>query len=269
MLYLALFIFSYSPLLSSNSLSTTTDSVTVFKNESYLELDADYVDIRNISTAFNPGNDHVYAYDINSGGVLWEFKPDGTISVLDTLAIPEVNRMMPMDVTHSGESIWLWEQGLGKVYEYTFSDSSLRQIDRTRVQDLMVGHGSVITKDEKILAQGGYGFWEFRNFLLEFDPNNGEWNKVITEGDNPVTPFTYNYLGYVNEENSLIYVFVPLSSVEREETVRDIRTFEPYFEVYTLDLETNKWTYRNSIYPSDTDLGFLKRPRNRPTHSID
>lgn len=158
MIYLALILFSFSPPFSSDSISAVTDSITEFKDESYLELDPNYVDIRNITTAFNPVNDHVYAYDKNSGGVLWEFKPDGSISALDTLHIAEINKMMPMDIPHSGESIWLWEQGLGKVFEYTFSDSSLKQIDRTRVQDLMVGHGSVITEDERILAQGGLRF---------------------------------------------------------------------------------------------------------------
>jgi hypothetical protein len=177
--------------------------------------------------------------------------------------------MMPMDVIHSGESIWLWEQGLGKVFEYTFSDSSLKQIDRTRVQDLMFGHGSIITNDDRILAIGGYGLWEFRNFLLEFNLVNGEWNKIETVGDMPVKPFTYNYLGYVEEENSLIYIFVPLSALEQGDQARDVRTFEPFFEVHTLNLDSKEWTYKNTVNPEDTDLGFLKRPRSRPTHSLD
>lgn len=269
MIYLALFLFVYAPSFLSENISTASDTVRVFEKEAYLELPLQIADIRNFSTAFNPVNDHIYVFDLNSNGILWEFKPDGSVSPLDTLAFPGINKMMPMDVTHSGESLWLWELGLGKVFEYTFSDSSLKQIDRTRVQDLMVGHGSVITKEERILAQGGYGFWEFRNFLLEFNPGNGEWNKIDTAGEIPAKPFTYNFLGYIQEENSLVYIFVPLSAVEQGSGDLSVRTFEPFFEVHTLNLENNQWTYRNSIHPKDTDLGFLKRPRSRATHSLD
>ena len=269
MIYLVLFLFVYGPSLLSENISTASDTVRVFEKEAYLELPLQIADIRNFSTAFNPVNDHIYVFDLNSNGVLWEFKPDGSVSPLDTLAFPDITTMMPIDITHSGESIWFWELGLGKVFEYTFSDSSLKKIDKTRVQDLMVGHGSVITKDERILAQGGYGFWEFRNFLLEFNQGSGEWNKIKVFGDIPVTPTTHNYLGYAKQENLLIYIFVPLSAVEQGSGDLDVRTFEPFFEVYTLNLESNQWTYRNSIYPKDTDLGFLKRPRSRATHSLD
>jgi|GEM_PF-4530619 len=269
MVYLAFILFALSSYYYSAGSPAETDSVTVFKNESYLELDQQHIDIRNISTAFNPVNDLVYAFDMNAGGVLWEFKPDGLISAIDTLVIPNVNRIMPMEVTHSGKSLLLWEQGLGKVFEYTFSDSSLKQIDRTRVQDLMFGHGSVIMEDERILALGGYGLWEFRNFLLEFNQNNGEWNKIETYGETPVTPYTYNFLGHLENENLLAYVFVPLSAVEQETEARDIRTFNPFFKIYTLNLENNHWTYRNDIHPEETDLAFSNRPRSRATHSID
>lgn len=269
MAYLVFILIALSPHYFSPDSSGETDSVTVFKNESYLELDQQHIDIRNISTAFNPVNDHVYAFDMNAGGVLWEFKPEGSISAIDTLVIPGVNRIMPMEVTHSGQSLLLWELGLGKVFEYTFSDSSLKRIDRTRVQDLMFGHGSVIMEDERILALGGYGLWEFRNFLLEFNQNNGEWNKIETYGETPVTPYTYNFLGYLENENLLAYVFVPLSAVQQETEARDIRTFNPFFEIYTLNLENNHWTYRNDIHPEETDLAFNKRPRSRTTHSID
>jgi hypothetical protein len=269
MTYLSIILFVFLSNFLSSRAFAETDSLSVFQDESYLELDPQFVDIRNISTAFNPVNDHVYAFDLNSDGVLWEFKPDGSISALDSLNFPEINKMMPIDITHSGESLWLWEQGLGKVFEYSFADSALRQIDRTRVQELMYGHGSVITKDERMLAIGGYGLWEFRNFLLEFTPGNGEWNKIETGGESLVTPFTYNYLGESEQKNRLYYIFVPLSAVEQRSDTRDVRTFEPFFEIYTLDLESNLWTHRNSVHPRETDLAFLKRPRSRATHSMD
>lgn len=266
--FVALALLFLNPFLFTEQTSVSSDSVTVYQNESYLELEPGDIFIRNMSTAFNPVNDHVYIYDKNPDGLLWEFKPDGSISVLDTLRIPEVHKMMPMEITHSGESLLLWEQGLGKVYEYSFLDSSLQQIDQTRVQDLMVGHGSVIMEDERILVQGGYGFWEFRNFLLEFSRGSGEWSKLDVEGDIPDIPNTYNYLGYLKEENMLIYVYVPLSSVKREPTF-DVHTFEPFFEVYTFDLETNRWEYRNNVYPKEKELALAERPRSRSTHSID
>ena len=269
MVYLAFLLVALSPHYFPSGSSDVTDSVTVFKNESYLELNQQHIDVQNISTAFNPINDHVYAFDMNSGGVLWEFKPNGLISAIDTLDFPGVNRIMPMEFTHSGKSLLFWEMGLGKVFEYSFSDSSLKRIDRTRVQDLMFGHGSVIMEDERILALGGYGLWEFRNFLLEFNQNNGEWNKIETYGETPVTPFTYNFLGYLQNEDLLAYVFVPLSAVEQETEAKDIHTFNPYFEIYTLNLENNHWTYRNDIHPVETDLAFNNRPRSRTTHSID
>lgn len=269
MTFLSIILFVFSSYFLSDLPFDETDSLSVFEDESYLELDPQYIEIRNISTAFNPANDHVYAYDINSDGVLWEFKPDGSISALDSLIFPEINNMMPIDITHSGESLWMWELGLGKVFEYSFADSSLRQIDRTRVQELMYGHGSIITRDERMLAIGGYGLWEFRNFLLEFTPENGEWNKIETDGETLVTPYTYNFLGKSEQENQLYYIYVPLSAVEQRSNTRDVRTFEPFFEIYTLNLENYLWTHRNTIHPRETDLAFVKRPRSRTTHSID
>ena len=133
MVYLAFLLVALSPHYFPSGSSDVTDSVTVFKNESYLELNQQHIDVQNISTAFNPINDRVYAFDMNSGGVLWEFKPNGLISAIDTLDFPGVNRIMPMEFTHSGKSLLFWEMGLGKVFEYSFSDSSLKRIDRTRV----------------------------------------------------------------------------------------------------------------------------------------
>lgn len=269
MVYIALFIFAYSTLLTTESVSSNDDTTSVFVNETYLNLPSQFLKSRDLSTAYNPVTDHVYVYDTTSSNILWEFKPDGSVSVLDTLLIPEVNKEMPMDVSHSGDAILLWELGLGKVFRYTLSDSSLKQIDQTRVQDLMVGHGSVLMRDGRILAQGGYGFWEYRNFLLEFNSENGEWNKIEPDGLSPETPSTLNFLGYIEEENRLIYLFVPLSAIQQDSDVREIHTFEPFFEVYTFHVETKKWTHRNSIYPKDTNLGLRMRPRSRATHSVD
>jgi hypothetical protein len=266
---LSILLLALSLNLSSAPPSAETDTVAIFYNESYLEFDQDYIVDRNISVAFNPVNDHVYAYDLNSNGVLWEFKPDGSVSAIDKLEFQEVSSIMPIDITNSGESLWLWEQGLGKVFKYSFSDSSLRQIDQTRVQDLMFGHGSVITKDERILAIGGYGLWEFRNFLLEFTPDNGEWNKIETNDELLPKPFVYNFLGYLEKQNMLIYIYVPLSAVELGGEDRGVRIFEPLFDIYTLDLETKRWTYVKRLFPSETDFGFRNRPRSRSTHSID
>lgn len=269
MTYFLLIFIALSSYLFPVEPQAAKDSISVFEDESYIELDLPFASIRNISTAFNPVNDYIYAFDRNSSDVLWEFKPDGSISALDTLDIPGVNNMLPMDITQSGESLLLWEQGLGKVFKYSFADSSLNQIDQTRVRDLMFGHGSVIMEDERILAIGGYGFWEFRNLLLAFNRDGGEWNKIETHGETPATPFTYNFLGYEKDKNRLIYIFVPHTAVEKKTGPSGIRTFNPFFEIYTLNLRNNEWSYRNRIHPEKSDLSFLNRPRSRTTHSID
>lgn len=99
-----------------------------------------------------------------------------------TLDIDWPSGVARVELNVEENALLAWDSGAGRVFRLDFQSKGLERIDTSRSHETMHGHAALVAEGEMIYAIGGYGYWEFRNFLIRFDPSDGEWELVGTEG---------------------------------------------------------------------------------------
>ncbi|WP_340104068.1 kelch repeat-containing protein [Rhodohalobacter sp. 8-1] len=112
-----------------------------------------------------------------------------------------------MDITLSGESIYFWENGIGRVHRYDVATGNMIREDTSHQHRTMFRHAPFLSGDNYIYAIGGYGYWEMRNFLIRYEPEFGQWEKIPSKNDGIVIR---DWGGLLYKVGDTFYYFFPL-----------------------------------------------------------
>lgn len=118
-------------------------------------------------------------------GVLVRFTESGRFDTLATLDFGPGEDPRRLDVSSDGASLLFWPKGLGPVHRFDLSDRSLTRLDESKLYGLAHGHVSLLMPNGRLLAYGGYGYWEYRDLFLYFDPQTKGWFEMPAFGDVP------------------------------------------------------------------------------------
>lgn len=141
------------------------------------------------------------------------------------------DELQNLHVFENGREILFWDRGLGTVHKFDLRTNTLNRLDRSFSFRSFYDHGAWVNEiDEKITAMGGYGLFQKKNLLLQFDTKLQEWLSPNVTGDLP-TPGKGRLI-YLEDRNS--YLFIVLNDNDQSKTHLEVEVFE-------FLLESNKW----------------------------
>lgn len=207
------------------------DDTTSSQPSAYQGLNYELTEL-GFHTTFDPSSGRIFLYNQENRHLI-SIHESG---IVDTLAtFPEdIERLDYMESTHDGESIYFWESGIGRVHRYDLETGTVEREDTSYSHRTMFGHAAFLSEDEFIYAIGGYGYWEMRNFLIRYEREYGQWEKVPTMNDELVIRQTRGLLYQLDGD---FYYFV------RDEDAEPVQ--RSY--AYRLDSEKRMWETANGL----------------------
>lgn len=166
-----------------------------------------------------------------------------------------------MDVTHSGESIYFWENGVGTVHRYDVATDNIVREDTSHPHRTMFSHAPFLSKDNYIYAIGGYGYWEMRNFLIRYEPEFGQWEKVPSNNDEIVIR---SWRGLLYKVGNSFYYFI-------DNTESD---YQRKTHAYRFDSNSGMWQIEHQLEDVFENFSVMDRFTTRKfshntTHMVD
>lgn len=216
-----------------------------------------------------PGYGFFATFDQTSGDIYLFHKADrtlititeaGNVDTVDTIA-PGHEALDRMDITHSGESVYFWESSIGRVHKYDLSSGEMEREDTSQSHRTMFRHAAFLSEDKYIYAIGGYGYWEMRNFLIRYEPEFGQWEKVPSTNDELVIR---SWNGLLYKVDSTFYYFV--DQVNSDDQIKT--------HAYSFDIDNGTWKKELRLENVFENFSILDRFATRvfshnPTHMID
>lgn len=249
-------------------LQSPVDS-TLNQQQPYQAIDYKLVD-RNFRTSFDPSSGTIYIYHTPDRTIV-TLSEEGKVDTLGT--IPDsFERLEKMDVSHDGKSIYFWENGIGMVHRYDIATNTMIREDTSHRHRTMFSHAPFLSEGNFIYAIGGYGYWEMRNFLIRYEPEFGQWEKVPSVNDDVVIR---SWGGLLYKIGDTFYYFVDETENERDDHRRTYayrfemnsglwnreRELESVFESFSIDgrISNRKFAHTTThmVDPNNQQLGFL------------
>ena len=219
-------------LLLNNSDSLYTDYKTVADLESQRINET-----RKVS--FNPITKELYLYEAYSG---YLFVKNNSIDTLDRFDPYLLDNTLMVFDTYNNKLKFI-DSGLGRVFEYDQSNKQLERIDRSYNLRAFYNFRASLSKQNKIIAYGGYGEFIQKTELLAFNSRSKlEWESIHKNTNQPDKYSTVIDMLMPNENHIKLFVYS-----------------SNYLEVYTLSLVGNsqntlKWE-PSSHFNLLTDIG--------------
>lgn len=186
-------------------------------------------------SAMNPINGDLYVYDRVSSDIL-RFQENGDVDLFaNYLSINPKDIMSWMQVSPDGNFLFFAAGDFG-------SDLIVVDIQTKKVlhnynfkpERSMIGFSQIVTKDQTVYKMGGYGYWDFRNIMLEWSPDKPEWKGTKTTGEIPARgdPPT---LFYFEDTDELFYIVHPMLD-------NSVNSQVQHLEFYRFDLKGKRWS---------------------------
>ncbi|WP_101073798.1 hypothetical protein [Rhodohalobacter barkolensis] len=211
--------------------------------QSVSELDSDehYADIyfqlnentqnTNSSVTLHPDTGDLYIYYQNPGYLI-RFTENSEVDTLATLEF-ESNFGQVLDVHPEDKNLLFWDSGVGRVHSFDLNERSLERLDESHNHMNQFGHAATLGEDGTIYAMGGYGYWTFKNLLIEYIHEEQQWELVSIPDPNLVPK---NNLGLLlHHDDTFTYFTMPL-----DQTVG-------HNLVYTFKPAENRWEYNETV----------------------
>lgn len=131
---------------------------------------------RGIRMSFNPGNGDIYLLN-QRDNTLARITEAGTVDTLATLQFEDDSAKI-METGLNGEKIFFWDTGIGRVHEFDINSRRLGRVDTSFNHKNMFGHAATLSENNYIYAIGGYGLWLYKNLLIRYEQDTGQWEKV-------------------------------------------------------------------------------------------
>lgn len=195
------------------------------QSEPYQGLEYELTNL-DFKATFDPTTGDIYLFN-NQDRSLVTISEAGNVDTLATLP-GTFEGLDKMDITHSGESIYFWENGIGRVHRYDVTTGNMTREDTSHQHRTMFRHAPFLSDDNYIYAIGGYGYWEMRNFLIRYEPEFGQWEKVPSKNDDIVIR---DWSGLLYKIGDTFYYFI--DDTQSEEFNKT--------HVYRFEVETGMW----------------------------
>ena len=130
-------------------------------------------------------------------------------------------------VTHNSKTYLLYPGG-GLLY--SFIDGAIERIDRSFPHRNQYG-GYFFSYKNNLYLIGGYGFWQTKSIITEFNFNNGDWEIINTTGQLPKGLDKGTY--FINNDNLYVFDFLSRNTNNQKEKTED--------NLYVLNLKTFSW----------------------------
>jgi len=203
---------------------------------------------RNFKTTFDPSSGDIYLYH-GTDRTIVRLTENGTTDTLGT--IPQsYDGLIHMEITSDGESIYFWENGIGRVHRYDIATNTIEREDKSHSHRTMFGHAGFLSDDKFIYAMGGYGYWEFRNFLIRYEPEFGQWEKVPSLNDELVVR---SWKGLLYKLGNSFYYFVDNTNENGNQKTH----------AYRYDLLENKWFIEHGLEETFKPFEIMNRGVSR------
>lgn len=238
-------------------LQSAIDS-TSKQNEPYQNLNFNITDT-GFNATFDPSTGTIYLYHKRERTLI-SVAEQGTVDTVGT--IPQnFDALEKMDITRSGESIYFWENGIGRVHRYDIPSGEIVREDTSNPHRTMFRHAPFLSEDPFIYAIGGYGYWEMRNFLIRYEPEFGQWEKVPAKNNDIVIR---SWGGLLYKIGNSFYYFVDSAANNNSGKTR----------AYRFDTESSTWHNEHDLEQVFETFSILKRNgissfAQNPTYMVD
>lgn len=228
------------------------------QNEPYQNLNFEITDT-GFNATFDPSRGTIYLYHKRDRTVI-SFSEHGTVDTVGT--IPQnFEALEKMDITRSGESIYFWENGIGRVHRYDIQSGTMVREDTSHPHRTMFSHAPFLSDEPFIYAIGGYGYWEMRNFLIRYEPAFGQWEKLPAKNNDIVIR---SWRGLLYKIDNSFYYFVDNAANSNSGKTR----------AYRFDTESSTWHNEHDLEQVFESFSILKRNRissfaQNPTYMVD
>src|SRR6056297_2945145 len=126
---------------------------------------------RNFKTTFDPSSGDIYLYH-GTDRTIVRLTENGTTDTLGT--IPQsYDGLIHMEITSDGESIYFWENGIGRVHRYDIATNTIEREDKSHSHRTMFGHAGFLS-DELVVRSWKGLLYKLGNSFYYFVDNTNE-----------------------------------------------------------------------------------------------
>jgi hypothetical protein len=143
--------------------------------------------------------------------------------------------------------IFFIRNGSGKIYK--IANKSLKRIDKSTIQDFLIG-SNVFTFRDTLFRYGGYGYWNVFNKLIYYDNTTSQWELY----KNTQSEGRFNHETFIDKDKSY---FVGGYSLESDLNQNDVQKMEIEYYDFT-DKSFKSLGYSTSFFQGKkikNDLG--------------
>ena len=186
-------------------------------------------------SAMNPINGDLYVYDRVSSDIL-RIQENGEVDLFaNYLLINPEDMLSWMQVSPDGTSLFFAAGDFGSdVIMVDIQTKEILHEYNFKPERSMIGFSQIVTKDQTVYKMGGYGYWDYRNIMLEWSPDKPEWKVTKTTGELPPRGDPPN-LYYLEESDELFYIVHPMLENSTNSQVQNL-------EFYRFDLQGKRWS---------------------------
>jgi len=164
------------------------------------------------------------------------------------LHYPDKAQLSDLTALYLSHKLYLFSNEGGEVYQLV--NDSLQRIDKSFSHKMQ--QGSYLSEYRgEAYRYGGYGFWSFRNFFTNYNPDTQGWEIVSPEGSKVFPQGSGNgTLAHVIEDNC--YVFGG-----EEVNLKTPITFQPNKSFWVFHILTREWEFLGEINPKLTNSKYM------------
>jgi len=128
----------------------------------------------------------------------------------------------------------------GNIYSINTKKQLLEPLLIADQTKYMLEHTGVVRYPEgHILIFGGYGFWQARNLILQFDIKQKEWEPIYADPQSPLPVPRAGAMGIFNAQDQQFHIFGGHTFRDyRQDLSNDMIMLSDY---WVFDMETKKW----------------------------
>lgn len=187
-----------------------------------------------IASAFNPVTGDLFVYDGVSSNI-YRIEENGTIELhLNYLDIRSEDRFGDMQVSPDGKYLFFTGMFGMDVMVIDIRTKEIILQSTTPPERAMIGASHIVTRDNTMYKMGGYGYWDYRNVLIEWSLQKPYWDAVQINNERPVRGFL-PILNY-NEDADELHYFVHPTPQNQPNT-----SFISDLDYFTFDLSSRTW----------------------------
>ncbi len=175
-------------------------------------------------------SDGLWQYDITNES--WSF-------LMGNEGLPTPITDFDLAFDSNSNCIFLWYRGIGRVYEIDLDLLSIKRIDKSFDHKNQFGHFPFL-RNGNIHAFGGYGFWQYKDYITFYNSEISEWNIVTVSQESAHPPKLAPENGFYMSKTDELFIY----GGERIENNR----YDDHAATKTLSNDIWKYSFQSSSW---------------------